>query len=190
MKIRKLYLVGILLVILAVALPVAAFAAKAQEFDVTVRNRTGYPAEVKVIGADGLPHMFTAPAGFSKITLPEGVQNYWVSSACGNDAGTWNLNVNKTLWIDCSPMGGAAWLRKLTSARKAILGCADTGMFVYVAPGLTIYFSETNWDVNATGSVVSYLDYFNDKIQFYEIYKFACMTDDVYTIYATSPNWK
>lgn len=183
MKNRKLYVVGILLVILAVALPVAAFAAKAQEFDVTVRNRTGYPAEVKVIGADGLPHMFTAPAGFSKITLPEGVQNYWVSSACGNDAGTWNLNVNKTLWIDCTSSGGAAWL-----AKKPVPVCGDTGLFVHFGPNFTIFYSQTNWDDYDRGSYYPYEQFFDEYILGWEMYTFGCESLMGYQAYEVGPN--
>ena len=141
MKTKKRVFVFMALAALLVMLPGAALAGKAQLFDVTVRNRTGQPAEVKVIGADGVPHMFTAPVGVGNITLPEGVQSYWVSSSCGNSAGSWNLNVNKTLWIDCSPLGNAVWVAK----PQKLEVCADSGVFLFMGDEV-VFYSKTYWD--------------------------------------------
>ena len=183
MKKRKLIVLALVCALIVGALPMAAFAAKAQEFDVTVRNRTGQPAEVKVIGADGVPHMFTAPVGVSNITLPEGVQSYWVSSSCGNSAGSWNLNVNKTLWIDCTPLGNAAWV-----AKPALKACSDTGLFVFFGPDYVVYYSETNWDDYDRGSYYPYSQFFTEYIDGFEFYQFGCITEMNYNSYQIGPN--
>ena len=177
---KRLIVLIVLLALIIAALPVAALAGKAQEFEVTVRNRTDHPAEVKVIGTDGVPHMFTVPAGISYITLPEGVHNYWVGSACGHTAGTWNMNVDKTLWIDCTTLGNAAWLTR-TATIKGEPACADTGFFL-LAGDAVAYFTETYWHFE---SIFSYPDtyLFMEKVYGADNLTYGCITDHPYNVY-------
>lgn len=183
MQKKVIYLLVVLSLLLA-ALPSAVFAATAQEFEVTVYNRTGHPAEVKVTDADGVPHMFTAPAGISSITLPEGMHSYWVSSACGNSAGRWNLNVDKKLWIDCSVLGSAAWLTKTAKASGSF--CADTGLFFFVpsSPPITHFYSQTNWSASSSNT-------WDQELALLQLVTYAtivkgCVTDYSYDAYFTS----
>ena len=175
---KRLIVLIVLLALIIAALPVEALAGKAQEFEVTVRNRTDHPAEVKVIGTDGVPHMFTVPAGISYITLPEGVHNYWVGSACGHTAGTWNMNVNKTLWIDCTTLGNAAWLTRNANKGKA---CADTGFYVYTGEPI-LFYTETHWSFE---SIFSYPDsyLFLEKVYGADRLIYGCVTDYPFNFY-------
>jgi hypothetical protein len=143
---NKFFVLFFVLTLFASALPAAAKAAKQQTFEISVRNRTHGSVEVKVIGSDGVAKFFKLPAGFSTLSMPEGTYQYWVSSSCGNSAGKWNLNVNKTLWVDCSSTGNAAWVAKNRSAAS----CSDYGFLVdwNTSPSQTwwAFLSQSHWD--------------------------------------------
>lgn len=174
---NKSKFVFLAVLVLALLLPTAVLAAKPQEFEVSVRNRTGQPAELRVTGADGIHHMFNVPVGYSTITLPEGVHNYYAATACGNTAGNWNMSMKKTLVLDCFQTGAAAYL-----ATKPEKACSDNGFFIWAtyAPGSPWhYYSETNWDPTFP---VSYDDHLSGLLQGWTIIE-GCITDHSYSAY-------
>ena len=178
---KKFFLILVLVAILAAALPMAALAGKQQTFEVSVRNRTGAAAEVRVTSANGKVSMMRVPAGYSTISLAQGVYSYWVSSACGNSAGSWNLNVDKILWIDCGVFGNAAWVAGRGHGTPT--GCSDTGWYINWEPLLGhdhwAFFTETYWDDRVVGYAAEIADYQNSGFEMMQ----GCLGDYYYDEY-------
>ncbi len=176
---KKTLMIVFLVALLAAVLPASALAGKKNNFKISVRNRTDASAEISAVDANGGKHNFKVGKGWSTIQMPEGRYDYWVSSACGNNAGSWNLNVNKTLWIECGPLGPVAVVAKPVPAI-----CSDPGAFVnYWGPNESwmIFYSQTNWLPDSSfGTWVSYLLKI-EEMGFDVIY--GCVSDQYYDQY-------
>ena len=148
MRLSKLFSWLMIVVLIAVLLPVTALAAKPMTFDVTFRNQTGSPAELKLIDSIGNVRMVTVAKGVSTLTLPEGKHDFWISSACGNTAGSWNLNVNKVFFIQCSALGVHASSRTVAGLAKGSSSCSDYGFYYRDPSGgadYWVFVSQTYW---------------------------------------------
>ena len=98
---RKWIVLTLVLALLLAALPTAALAAAPAEVKVFVRNTTGANAELSLTDAAGNKIFKTLEPGVSDFTLTEGLYAIYVSTVCGAYADNWNVNVNKTLYIEC-----------------------------------------------------------------------------------------
>lgn len=139
---KKSFMIVFLVALLAFVLPMSVFAGKRQNFEVSVRNRSGASAMVIVVNEQGQSSNFQLPAGYSTIQLEEGKYDYYVTTACGNSAGRWNLNVDKTLWVVCTQV---APLAQLAIQKGGVSGCSDYGFFVDWG-GYVEFNSETHWN--------------------------------------------
>ena len=98
---KNLVLVLLVLALLLAALPTVALAAAPAEVKVIVRNTTGAVAELSLTDAAGNKTFKSLEPGQSAFTLTEGMYTIYVSTVCGAYADSWNVNVNKTLYIEC-----------------------------------------------------------------------------------------
>ncbi len=181
---KKTLMIVFLVALLAAVLPAGALAGKKNNFKISVRNRTDASAEISAVDANGGKHNFKVGKGWSTIQLPEGRYDYWVSSACGSNAGSWNLNVNKTLWIECGPLGPVAVVAKPVPAGGSPI-CSDPGAFVdwNKDPDGTwwVFLSQTNWLPDSSyGTWESYLPKI-EGMGFDVIY--GCVSDQYYDEY-------
>ena len=140
---KKSFMIVFLVALLAFVLPMSVFAGKRQNFEVSVRNRSGASAMVIVVNEQGQSSNFQLPAGYSTIQLEEGKYDYYVTTACGNSAGRWNLNVDKTLWVVCTQVAPVAQL-VIQKGGVSVSSCVDYGFFVDYA-GWVEFNSQTNW---------------------------------------------
>lgn len=111
MKKRLLFLC-VIVALLATLAPVSVFAAEPAEVKVFVHNNTGGEVELSLTDADGNIHWMTAVAGVSTHEMTEGKYQFYAVTPCGTQAGLWNLNVAKELFIECVPTGVALSLEK------------------------------------------------------------------------------
>lgn len=99
---KKSLIYSIILVLLLISIiPVTVLAGKPKELVLDVRNRTSAEVELRVTDEFGISRFYTIPAGVTTLTLQEGSYSYYASLPCGNLAGMWNVNVMKTLMLDC-----------------------------------------------------------------------------------------
>ena len=98
---KNFVLVLLALALLLAALPAVALAAAPAEVKVFVRNTTGAVAELSLTDAAGNKIFKSLEPGLSDFTLTEGLYAAYVSTVCGAYADSWNVNVNKTLYIEC-----------------------------------------------------------------------------------------
>ena len=98
---KNFVLILLALALLLAALPTIALAAAPAEVKVFVRNTTGANAELSLTDAAGNKIFKTLEPGVSDFTLTEGLYAAYVSTVCGAYADSWNVNVNKTLYIEC-----------------------------------------------------------------------------------------
>ena len=117
----KKYLFGLLVLALLV-LPMSTLAAAPQEVVVHVRNQTGAPVELSLTNADGVKLFFTLTPGVNNITLLDGLYDFYAGTACGAQAGVWNLPVTTTYYIDCKG-------QQLNIYKD--VECTDKGLYVY-----------------------------------------------------------
>ena len=126
---KKMLFTAVILVVLLTSLVGTVFAAGPVDFTIDVRNRTGAEVAFNYTGADGVHHTTSIPAGISKLTLTEGVYQYWASPSCGNIAGSINLTQqHQTLWIDCSGVKAAMKLTKPSLAGKIFFSCVNLSL--------------------------------------------------------------
>ena len=97
----KLSSLIVIISLLAAMLPAAALAAAPAQTKVTVRNTTGAVVSLKLVDAAGNPIYMDLEAGVSTFMLDSGQYQYYISTICGAEAGTWNVDTSKTLYIEC-----------------------------------------------------------------------------------------
>ena len=100
MKNRSLIL-AMLAALLASFIPLGAQAGKPTPLTLHIRNQTGAPATMRLSGSAGDVHHISLPTGLSAVQLPDGFYQYYAATQCGAYAGSWNLNVAKTLHLGC-----------------------------------------------------------------------------------------
>jgi hypothetical protein len=98
---KQLFVVFVVIALLVAALPVSVFAGTPAELKVDVRNTTGGAINLDIVDAAGNHIYKSFEAGVFEFDMLEGVYTYYVSTPCGNYAGDWNLNINKTLFVSC-----------------------------------------------------------------------------------------
>ena len=131
-------------ILIVTLLPVNVFAAQPQEVDVNVRNRTGGTVEVSLTDESGNIQFFSFEEGVSELTLTEGRYQFWASMPCGNLAGTWNVNISKTLFLSCDEAGPSAELTRRSSGQFGrVCATGEGGFFV---PVLGDFFSQDYWE--------------------------------------------
>lgn len=98
---KQLFVVFVIIALLAAVLPVSVFAGSPAELKVEVRNTTGGMIYLDIVDAAGNHIYKSFEAGVFEFDMLEGIYSYYVSTPCGNYAGEWNLNINKTLFVSC-----------------------------------------------------------------------------------------
>jgi len=94
------------ILILALLLPVGAvFAKEPVTFEIEFRNRTGGVVSLSMEDANGNKTFSDVPEGVSTLDVPEGVYQYYASTLCGVEVGTWNMNVKKVAIFKCEADG-------------------------------------------------------------------------------------
>jgi hypothetical protein len=151
-------LTGIFLVVALVTLllPASAIARAPGEFHLNVRNQTGGVVHLSLTDANGIVAFYTLDLGVFPVNLTEGVYSYWASTLCGNVAGSWNVNVSKTLFLSCK--GDSPFL---SLAKTFTPDCDDFGYMYRDGPGAPyIFVSQTHYGEHIgdfwEGSVPSY----------------------------------
>ena len=91
----------ILSVLVGLMLPATAIAAGQKDVDVHVRNQTQAQIRLSMVSITGEQLFITLAPGQTDLTLAEGIYDVYMSTDCGNQAGNWNLNVTKTLYVTC-----------------------------------------------------------------------------------------
>lgn len=139
---KKQILSILLVALIAAFLPATAFSASPAEITVQVRNQTGGVVELNLTLLGGSPIFKTLETGVTTFTIPEGVYDYYASTPCGNQAGRWNININKTLFLTCQSGVPAI------SLTKNFTGC-DIGLFEFVSysPDEKFFYSWKMWKV-------------------------------------------
>lgn len=92
-------MVLVMLVILIPATPVTA--KDPVQRLLVIRNRTGADVVVDMVNDNDKHNSFVVNPGVTRFTVKEGIYNFYLSTPCGNTAGTWNVNVRKTLFLSC-----------------------------------------------------------------------------------------
>ena len=101
----KLLLLILIVSLLAALLPAAALAAAPAEIKVFVRNNTAAVANLKLVDSAGNPIYIDLEPGLSEFSLEEGQYAWYASTICGANAGNWNMNTTKTLYLECKEDG-------------------------------------------------------------------------------------
>ena len=97
---KKLKILTLVLVIMALMLPVASVYAVKVKHILTVRNRTGGDIMVDLY-ADTKHNANTFIPGLSQILVKGNLYKLYVSTPCGNTSGWVNINFRKTLFVGC-----------------------------------------------------------------------------------------
>lgn len=122
----KLFSLLIIVMLLVTAIPASVFAAAPQDLTLHVRNRTGVAVELNLQDANGNISFYTVAEGVSEMTLTEGVYSYWADLPCGHIAGTWNVNVVKTLFLSCDNAMPTVYLTRIQKGGTCMLGAYVT----------------------------------------------------------------
>ncbi len=180
---KKLFSCTLIVVLVSILLPATAFAGNPQPLHLNVRNQTGGTVHLNLTDANGDVTFITLESGVFPVDLTEGVYNYWASTPCGNIAGSWNVNVGKTLFLSCKNN-----LPALSLAKSVLPGCLDFG-YVYTYYDDLIFVSQTHYGENSNGNVPTYEESKFDMVYGwgYSIVE-GCLTtfDNLY--YITSTN--
>ena len=107
----------LLALLLVITLIGTATAGAPADLKVNVRNSSGGTVSLRLTDANGNNRFLTIEPGLAPITVVEGEYSYYASLPCGNLAGTWNVNVTKTLFLSCK--NEVAFM----SLSKVINGC-------------------------------------------------------------------
>jgi hypothetical protein len=118
---HKIVSMFVLAVLIITTLFSSAGASGPVELNVNVRNATGAVVSLRLTDANGINTFFSLEPGVYPITLTEGEYSYYASLPCGNLAGSWNVNVVKTLYLSCQH--DVAFV----SMKKVINGCQYFG---------------------------------------------------------------
>lgn len=98
---KKTLIVLLSVMLLLSLIPATVFAAEPAELKVRVRNTSGGDVDLKLTAEDGSVQYITLPNGVYETTLMEGKYQYYAVMPCGTQFGEWNLNVSKTLYLQC-----------------------------------------------------------------------------------------
>jgi len=98
---KQLFVVFVVIALLVATLPVSVFASTPAVLKVDVRNTTGGAINLDIVDAAGNHIYKSFDAGVFEFEMLEGIYTYYVTTPCGNYAGDWNLNINKTLFVSC-----------------------------------------------------------------------------------------
>ena len=109
---HKIVSMFVLAVLIITTLFSSAGASGPVELKVNVRNATGAVVNLRLTDANGMNTFFSLEPGVYPISLTEGVYSYYASLPCGNLAGSWNVNVVKTLYLSCQHDVAFASLKK------------------------------------------------------------------------------
>lgn len=153
---KKLFSCLLIVVLGSIMLPASAIAGSPQPLHLNVRNQTGGTVQLNLTDANGDMTFIALEPGVFPVDLKEGIYSYWASTPCGNVAGSWNVNVSKTLFLSCKND-----LLALSLAKTYTPDCADFGL-TYTEYGRFTFISQTHygehignyWD----GNVVTYED--------------------------------
>jgi len=118
---QKIVSMFVLAVLLITTLFSGASASGPAQLKVNVRNATGAVVSLRLTDANGINTFFSLEPGVYPITLTESVYSWYASLPCGNLAGSWNVNVVKTLYLSCQHEVAFA------SMKKSINGCQYFG---------------------------------------------------------------
>jgi hypothetical protein len=137
---KKKFLSILLAALIAAFLHAPAFSASPAEITVRVRNQTGGIVTLSLTLAGVPPIYKTLESGVTSFNIPEGVYDFYASTPCGNQAGQWNININKTLFLTCHSGSPAISLTKIFT------GC-DIGVFEFAAssPDEKYFYSWNMW---------------------------------------------
>lgn len=153
---KKLFSCLLIVVLGSIMLPASAIAGSHQPLHLNVRNQTGGTVQLNLTDANGDMTFIALEPGVFPVDLKEGIYSYWASTPCGNVAGSWNVNVSKTLFLSCKND-----LLALSLAKTYTPDCADFGL-TYSEYGRFTFISQTHygehignyWD----GNVATYED--------------------------------
>lgn len=144
---KKLFLAILLVVLLVAPFPATALSASPAEITVHVRNQTGGLVNLSLTLPGGSPLFKTLEEGVTSFTITEGTYDFYASMPCGNQAGQWNINVNKTLYLTCNT--GAPTITII----KEFKGC-DMGIY-------ESYFGESFFSWKIWEADLIYSTYYN-----------------------------
>ncbi len=98
-----------LLVVIALLLPSgAALAANKPEYILSIRNRTGGDIVLDLVNKDKHNNAVYIN-GLTQTLVKENIYTFYMSTPCGNAAGTLNINFRKTLFVSCR--GGSPYIQ-------------------------------------------------------------------------------
>jgi hypothetical protein len=184
---KKLFSCLLIVVLGSIMLPASAIAGSPQPLHLNVRNQTGGTVQLNLTDANGDMTFIALEPGVFPVDLTEGIYSYWASTPCGNVAGSWNVNVSKTLFLSCkNDLLALSFVKTYTRNSN----CADFG-FLYNSGGGMTFVSQTHY-----GEPIG--DFWAGDVSTYEEAKFdiingygfsvveGCLTSFDYSTYATN----
>ena len=162
---KKIVMFFVVLALLLAALPATALAKEPVTVELNVRNRAKYEVQLQLKDAYNNIRTFVVPAGLSTLDVQEGRYEYWASLPCGNVSGIANVNVVKTLVLECPRETPHVYLVKNKKSAGQGFGCPFTTPDSGPEYGIYLpwsnytfleFFSLTNWNSAVPWSTVEY----------------------------------
>ena len=99
---KRLKRLVLLLVLLSLLVPTSLVVARTPvQRLLVIRNRTGGDIVIDMVNANDKHNSFVVNPGVYRFYIKEGVYDVYMSTACGNTSGVWNVNLRKTLFTSC-----------------------------------------------------------------------------------------
>ena len=136
---------------LLAALPATALAKEPVTVELNVRNRAKHEVQLQLKDAYNNIRTFVVPTGLSTLDVQEGRYEYWASLPCGNVSGIANVNVVKTLVLECPRETPHVYLVKNKKSAGQGFGCPfttpDSGpeYGIYLPWSTVEYWNITHW---------------------------------------------